>query len=527
MKNITAMNLSKTMGIISAAAVVMPGAMARAAKAEGSQKPNVLIIMTDEQNFRTLGCYREILPPEQAFMWGKTVVETPNIDRIAKAGALCDRFYVTSPSCAPSRAAFMTGLYPQNAGVIVNNRPMDGSCITFAQVLKDNGYATGYIGKWHLESGMLGWTPKRKFGFDDNTYMWNRGHWKKLTDTPDGPSVLARTRDGKESTNLDRADEKSFTTDFITNKTINFINKNKDKPFCVMLSIPDPHGPDSVRAPYNTMYKDVKWEVARTYNAMSEDNPGWAEPMEKASTKQDQYYGMIKCIDDNVGRLLDTLEKNGVLENTMIIFTSDHGDMRGEHHKEDKGIPLDGCARVAFLVSYPGKIKPGSRVRDCVMGSVDFKPTLLSLIGVKDTSVTEGRDLSNVFLGQKHAGKDIVFTRCENWGQWTSAVSSNYKLIIDNSTLWLTDLNKDPDELKNFAYDPAYAPIVKEMASDLLNYMKTYKDPHLEAVPLGVKFLKEASQGIIKKMPPAELKAAKKQYPMKALTNLAKGKDND
>lgn len=493
-----------------AAAVVMPGMAAQAFAANA--KPNVVVIMTDEHNFRTLGCYRETLPPEQAYMWGKTVVETPNLDRLAKSGALCERFYASSPVCSPSRASFVTGLYPQNAGMMVNNLPLKDSCVTFAQVLKDNGYATGYAGKWHLEDGgMPGWTPKRKFGFDDNLYMYNRGHWKKLKDTPNGPEIA--TKSGNRYTmQVAGADETSFSTDFFTTKTIDFINKNKDKPFCYMLSIADPHGPDSVRAPYDKMYKNVKWEVARTYNMSSEGAPYWASAMKEASTTQDKYYGMIKCIDDNVGRVLDALEKNGLRENTIIVFTADHGDMRGEHHKENKGNPFEASAKVPFLISYPAKIKAGLRIKDTI-GNVDFKPTLLALAGVPDNSKNDGRDLSKPFLGKKYKGKDITFTRCENWGAWTGAISGPYKLIIDRESIWLADLDKDPDEIKNFVYDPAYSAVVKEMALEFLNYLTEFNDPHLVETPLGVKFLRDAAAGKLKRLTPAELEAAKKAYP--------------
>jgi uncharacterized sulfatase len=513
MKHITGRNLTKTLGLIGAAAVVIP--VATANNPTPHPKPNVIVIQTDEHNFRTLGCYRETLPPEQAFMWGKTVVETPHLDRIAKMGAIAERFYATSPVCSPSRASLITGLYPQNAGVPVNDMPMSDSVVTFAQVLKDHGYATGYIGKWHLEDGSIpGWAPKRKFGFDDNRYMWNRGHWKNLKDTPAGPAVGVMTKDGRPQTKLGNANEKSFTTDFITTKTIDFINKNKNRPFCIMLSIPDPHGPDTVRPPYDTMYKHVQWELPRTYNIPRDADPYWTHPQDNASTKHDQYYGMIKCIDDNMGRLLAALEKNGILENTIIVFTSDHGDMRGEHRKENKGNPFEASARIPFLMTYPGKIKPGLRLRD-TMGCIDFKPTLLSLMGIKDTSHNEGRDMSKVFLGQKHDGKDIIFVRCANWGQWTAAFAGQYKLIIDNKSIWLTDLDKDPDEIKNHAYDPAYAPIVKDLAAELLTYMKTHNDYHYEDTPFGVTLLEAAAAGKLKQLTPAEFETAQTQYPAK------------
>ncbi|MHC4180936.1 MAG: sulfatase-like hydrolase/transferase, partial [Planctomycetota bacterium] len=111
----------------------------------------MLIIQTDEHNFRTLGCYRATLPPEQALMWGKSVVTTPNIDWLASHGAVCTSFYATTPVCSPSRAAFVTGRYPQNTPVTTNNIPLRDDAVTFAEILRRQGYATGYAGKWHLD----------------------------------------------------------------------------------------------------------------------------------------------------------------------------------------------------------------------------------------------------------------------------------------------------------------------------------------------------------------------------------------
>ena len=124
---------------------------------------------------------------------GHPFVETPNIDWIADHGAICTSFYATTPVCSPFRGTFVSGRYPQNTPVVNNNIPLGDNIITFAELLRRQGYATGYAGKWHLDgSGKPQWAPKRKFGFDDNRYMFNRGHWKKLEDTPNGPKVAAR-----------------------------------------------------------------------------------------------------------------------------------------------------------------------------------------------------------------------------------------------------------------------------------------------------------------------------------------------
>lgn len=161
------------------------------------KRPNLLIIHTDEHNFRTLGCYRALMSKEQALMWGDAVVETPNIDWLARNGAVCTSFYATTPVCSPSRAAFVSGRYPHNTPVVNNNIALDDDIITFAEILRRAGYATGYAGKWHLDGGgKPQWAPKRKFGFEDNRYMFNRGHWKQLEDTSNGPRIKARSTSG-------------------------------------------------------------------------------------------------------------------------------------------------------------------------------------------------------------------------------------------------------------------------------------------------------------------------------------------
>jgi arylsulfatase A-like enzyme len=168
--------------------------IAQVSQLRSAEKPkNLLIIQTDEHNFRTLGCYRALMPEDQSFIWGKGVkVDTPNIDSIASRGAVCTRFYATSPVCTPSRAALMTGRYPQNTGSISNDLPMLDQMETFASVLSREGYDSGYAGKWHLDGDAKpGWKPERSFGFTDNRYMFNRGHWKNLAEDEGGPRVGA------------------------------------------------------------------------------------------------------------------------------------------------------------------------------------------------------------------------------------------------------------------------------------------------------------------------------------------------
>jgi len=314
----------------------------RGAMAGQRDRPNLLIIHTDEHNFRTLGCYRALMPKEQALMWGSTVVETPNIDWLAKHGAVCTRFYGTTPVCSPSRSSFVSGRYPQNTPVTTNNIPMDDGIITFAEILRRKGYATGYAGKWHLDgTGKPQWGPKRKFGFDDNRYLFNRGHWKQLEDTPDGPRVKARAG-GKPSYNVQGADEKSFTTDFLADKACAFIAAHTDEPFCYMVSIPDPHGPNTVRPPYDTMFAGADFKAPASMAKPEANLPSWGQKQVRTLSGKlmASYFGMVKCVDDNVGKILARLRQADLLKRTIVLFTSDHGDLCGEHGRHNKGCLL-------------------------------------------------------------------------------------------------------------------------------------------------------------------------------------------
>jgi arylsulfatase A-like enzyme len=465
------------------AAAVLPVFLTSHLLAAEPNGPNLLVIHTDEHNFRTLGCYRETLSPEQAFMWGKqSIVETPHVDWLAENGALCTSFYATTPVCSPSRAALVSGRYPQNTPVTTNNVPLDGRVVTFAEILRRQGYATGYAGKWHLDgSGKPQWTPERKFGFEDNLYMFNRGHWKQLEDTPGGPRVKARNASGQPNYNVAGADAKSFTTDFLADKTVAFINAHRREPFCFMVSLPDPHGPDTVRPPYDTMFQHQTYQVPRTFHKPDENLPSWGKKSGGFSGMA-SYYGMVKCIDDNVGKILDALRSAGLMDRTVVVFTADHGDLRGEHHRQNKGVPYEGSAKIPFIVYYPEKIRAGTVIHEA-LGCVDFLPTIIRLMGFETAGKEEGRDASALFLtGKAPAGwKDVTFVRGTGRADegWLAAVTGRYKLVYSPADdPWLFDLEKDPDELINLFRDPEYRETVRELSRDVVDYTSRCNDPY-------------------------------------------------
>ncbi len=477
---------------------------------------NVLVIHTDEHNFRTLGCYRRLLEKKEALMWGSTVVTTPHIDSIAERGILATASYVACPSCSPSRASFISGLYPMDTDVIQNDIPIRGDLETFAGVLHKNGYATGYAGKWHLDGrkeameAMIvettgkeinsfydfpelydGWvSAERGMGFADNRFMFDTGHWKKIVSNPDGNPIVFHPRIV--------GDEETFSTDWLTDRTLEFIDTHKDEAFCYMVSYPDPHGPDFVREPYYSMYKDAAFETPYTADKKAESAPAWAKPVAK-NADDAAYFGMVKCIDDNVGRLLRRLDKHGLTDRTIVVFTCDHGDLRGEHGRQDKGVPYEASVKVPFVMAAPGLL-PVNRVVTNAFSTVDFKPTLLGLLGLSGDKASQGYDKSHLLQGTSNprSYEKLIFSRSPGvraGSSWLMATDGRYKLVASPvEPLWFFDLEEDPSELTNLAGIKKYKSVITDLARSLIEYAEKYDDPNL---PLGnlLKSLEKAVKG--------------------------------
>ena len=462
-------------------------------------KPNLLIIMTDEHNFRTLGCYRELLSEDQAFVWGSgVVVETPHIDSLASEGALCTSFYGTTPLCAPSRASFFTGLYPHATGVPINHVSMNDDMVTFAEVLRRQSYKTGYIGKWHLDGlAKPGWEPERKFGWEDNRYMYNRGHWKNIKESADGPYVDApKDENGMPNYDLGDADENSFATDFLTDRTIEFMDAHKEEPFCVMLSIPDPHQPDTVRPPYDTMYSHFDFQTPKTLFKTKAQTPDWivgnlGDAVDDHLFQKENmagYFGMVRLIDDNVGKILKFLKDNQLDENTIVVFTSDHGDLLGEHSRLNKRMPYEGSAISPLIVRYPGNIKSGKLIHSSI-STADFPNTFLSLMdSVNVLDGVHGRDLSSQFLNPDSIvrSNEVTYIRgvMSPLGPppyWLAAITDRYKLVIGkNEKPWLIDLEKDPDEVINFYSKSGYESTRARLTKELKRLLVQTEDPAMD-----------------------------------------------
>ena len=467
-----------------AAAAAWPGWAS--AQEPAADLPNVLILHCDELSSWALSCYAPGLKTVPNY--GKTVVPTPHIDRLAAEGAILHNFFTNSAVCTPSRGCLFTGRYPHSHGAYRNDIPMNRDEVTLARVLQSHGYETGYSGKWHLDGppkpGFM--KPDRSMGFEDCRYMFNRGHWKELREQPNGDPI-----DPKGYAAI--GDEKSFTTDYLAAKTIEFISRPRRKPFFYVVSWPDPHPPFTVRAPYMDMYKPDDMPVPNTYRsgaAVAEDTeeaPAPAKAGKKAAARQGggpdrvkaqkaRYCGLVKCIDDNVGRIVEALRQKGLDDRTVIVFTTDHGEYMAEHNLWGKNQWYRTAYQLPFLVRWPKKIKPGTAV-DAFVTNVDVQPTLCGLVGVKPSGREQGRDASPLLRGEKVEWEDVAWihhSSLEGAGLFTPT----YELVLKaGGQHMLFDRPKDPEQTRNLAGDPACRETMRAMARRILQHHEQVASP--------------------------------------------------
>ena len=471
--------------------------------------------MTDQHNFRTIGCYRDYLiaknQADQAFVWGPNVeVETPNLDRLAKEGALFTNFHTTSPLCTPNRASFVSGLYPAFTGADRNHKQMNDTVVTFAQVLKENGYDTAYFGKWHLNGeevpGFGEQSSFYDFGFNNIKYLFNQGHWKFIEETDDGIMKAYTFNEGREKFAGKHA--KHFATDYIFDRGIDFMEQNRKeakKPFVAFLSIPDPHPPKRVRPPFSTMYDHFNFTLPYTAKAAARFDPAspkwsWHEFKNTPSNDTEKhledyqndyfyqnsmrkYFGMVKCIDVNIGKLLSYLEDAGLDENTVIAFTSDHGDLLSEHARFNKNSPYRTSAGIPFIIRHPQGIKAG-KVVETAYTSVDFAPTILNYLDVTNHNVEfQGRDFSDELSSNEMISSKDVIRYVFDSGyrkKWAAAVMKQYRLVVsDREVPFLFDLDQDPNEIYNY-FNKIDGKVQERLLKRLYKAMAKYKMPVIE-----------------------------------------------
>lgn len=350
--------------------------------AQDKRRPNIVVIITDDQGYGDLGFH------------GNPKIKTPNLDRLAKKSVRMKNFHV-SPVCAPTRASLLTGRYNYRTGVVdtfIGRAMMHTEELTLAEMLASSGYQTGLFGKWHL--GDCYPMRSQDQGFQE-VLMLRGGGIGQPSDPPGGASYF----DPILEHNGKLVPKKGYVSDVITSAAIDFMTKNKDRPFFTYLAFNAPHGPHQVPKEYEAPY--LKMNLAPDQFP----NVGYPLPSKAKTDEIAKVYGMVTNIDDNVGKVLAKLAELKLEENTIVIFMTDNGasfprfnaGMRGF-----KGSVFEGGTRVPFFISWKGTL-PEDREIDRIAAHIDVTPSLLDLVGGKgpESVKMDGRSLAPLWKGEK------------------------------------------------------------------------------------------------------------------------------
>jgi len=438
--------------------------------------PNILWFCTDQQRYDTI---HSLNNPH---------IRTPNIDRLAAEGVAFTHAYCQSPICTPSRASFLTGRYPSSVHNTRNgNESWSEAAPLVTALLRDGaGYDCGLAGKLHL-SGAAGREEPRPADDGYRVFHWSHDPEDRY---PSGHAYADWLAAQGYSLKELRADPAAIPphlhqTTWCTDRAIDFLRQERETPWLMSVNVFDPHGPFDPPQAYLDRYDpaSVPPPLFRESDLAEQSrNPGdFQNPARRPQEFDAQgivaaYYAMIELIDDNLGRLLHALDESGQRENTIVIFTSDHGEMLGDHGLLLKGCRFfEGLVRVPLIVRWPGHF-PAGVVSNALVELTDIAPTLLDAAGLPIPAQMSGRSLLPVLRGEKAAEDHRAFVRCEyyqalnhnapgrvGWNGTYATMLRNrrYKLVVYHGHNYgeLYDLEADPDEFDNRWDDPACAPV--------------------------------------------------------------------
>ncbi|MBI1388724.1 MAG: sulfatase-like hydrolase/transferase [bacterium] len=444
--------LSRRSFMAGSAAALASAAMQSASGSTGDPAPpNVLLIFPDQLRAQALGCM------------GNPDVKTPHIDRLASEGVLFRQTFANTPVCCPGRACMMTGRYASSHGLIANDLRLRESETTMAELFAGHGYATGFIGKWHLDGGPRepGFVPPgpRRQGFQfwaahECSHAHFKNHYFRDDDTP--------------------IPIEGFEPKTWTDLAIEFIETNRQRPFFLTLTMGPPHDPYGAPKEYEALYDPAPLTL----------RPNWREGVNGGSRQNlAKYYAAITAIDDQIGRLMDRLKLLGLDENTIILFTSDHGDMLGSHGMRLKRKPFEESIRIPGIMRHPASID-SNRATDALFSHVDFAPTLLSMCGLQPPASMQGSDLSSAVRNDSAISPDSVFFQIfgpYDPGQvengWRGVRTDQYMYARFEDRPWLLfDLDADPYEMNNLVENAQHKQIVDDMDRRLQDWMKRTGD---------------------------------------------------
>ncbi len=480
------------------------------------QRPNILYIMSDDHGYQAISAY------------DKRYINTPNIDRIAKEGILFTNSFVSNSICGPSRAVLLTGKHSNMNGYKINRGAFDGSQQTFPKLLQKAGYETAMIGKWHLKSDPTGfdyWNILPGQGAYYNPDFIEMGKKKRYegyapyVTTDIAIDWLEHKRDKSKPFCLllhhkavhrtwepDTADfaefrgkqypvPDNFFDDYATRKAAAAQKMSIRKPDMDILY--------DLKMEYGHVKSRFKWYKTHTRRMTPEQKAKWDEnykAIEEEFVKQDpkgkdldiwkyrrfmqDYLACVRSLDNSIGEVLDYLDKHGLADNTIVIYTSDQGFWLGEHGWFDKRFMYEQSFRTPLMMRYPGHIKPGTKC-DKLVQNIDYAPTFLDLAGVEIPDDIQGISLTLLWEEKDPEWRDALYYHYYEFPnehmvkRHYGIRTKRYKLIhfYNDIDEWeFFDLEKDPEEMVNKYDDPAYAGVIKELKVRLTKLQEQYKD---------------------------------------------------
>ena len=440
----------------------LAGAAAAAVAAPAPRKPNLLYVFSDE--------HRACSMPGEAF----NEAETPNLERFSREAMTFRNCISNYPVCSPYRAMLMTGRWPYQTGIIDNALQLRLDEISIGETFRRAGYRTGYIGKWHLSPGDEGgsFIPKgpARQGFED-WHVWsntNQHYDKSYTFDPET---------GR------RIQPKGYNCTLMTDEAVDFVGRHREEPWMLMVSWNPPH-PNFNDAPPEA--KERYHPDALKFRPNAGKKSAGITPGLRQSCQG--YYGHISAVDNEFGRLMRKLDETGQTDNTIVIYTSDHGDMMGSHGFGGKRLPWEESCRVPFLIRHPNHIAPASNATG-LFSTIDIYPTLCGIAGLKAPGHCVGRDLSAAMRGQSvrfpessflmHIQKDNASGGENNPAPLFRGVRTDRHTyaIADDGRWCLYNNVEDPYQMHNLIEDAGSAKLAHDLDGVVLDWLKKAGDP--------------------------------------------------
>ena len=451
-------------------------------------RPNILFLITDQHRADCLGCN------------GNSVIKTPNLDRIAREGMRFTQAYSSTPSCTPARSAILTGLSPWRHGMLGYGKVARHYPLELPRAMHDSGYYSFAIGKLHYH-------PQRNYHGFDGALIDESGR----VESPDFVSDY-RQWFRKEAPNL-KPDatgigwndyrlkayglpEHLHPTRWTGDRAVNFIRDyNRKEPFFLKVSFARPHSPYDPPKRFMDMYKPEdmpaphmgKWASKYAPIQETKDHDSWHGDfgLDQARRSRQGYYGSVSFIDEQAGRILDVLEERGMLDNALILFTADHGDMLGDHNLWRKTYAYDGSAHIPMLIRWPKSMEMENRRGSSASQPVELRdilPTFLDAAGEPVPEDLDGKSLLNLVRGNAEGWReyidlehDIVYARENHWSALTDGKWKYIYHALDGSQQ-LFDLTADPGELNDLASDPAHTATLKLWRNRMVKHLSERGD---------------------------------------------------